>query len=120
MIIRKHQMEAFKLDRERRFRNRLERIVRALYPRRLRRMTDAEISALVERGVQDAVGYGITYETSVADFLGLTLDIGPTFHRHPRIRKILEDKRIPANDRVAILFENVSRVEWIEIADYTA
>ena len=85
----------------------------------LEEVPDDALLEMIRNGIERARGHGLTWETSMGDFVSLMFSVAPNFDEHPLIRRVLEDGRMPVDERVDVLFEIISEETWARaIEDY--
>lgn len=82
LVIRAAQLEVFDRLASDRFAERLVRHARAEYPA-VSSLSDAALRARVDAALERARGYGLTWEYTLAEFVGRDLTVSPEFDRHP-------------------------------------
>lgn len=117
IIVGKQQMEALDIQAERRFVDRLVAEVREHHGDVFGRLPDDAIRDLVDSGLERARAFGFSWQSSLASFVHLMFAVAPSFYRHPAVRAVLTDARIPLEDRVARLPAVVPARVWAEIRD---
>lgn len=116
LVIRHVQMAALEEASHRQFIDQLVLLVRRALAERGRETSDAQAQALVANGLRVAAEHGLTWESSMAGFIGLMVDCGETFYLEPELRAILADPAVAPDDRVAALFERVDPRTWARMA----
>lgn len=69
----------------------------------------------VDRAVASARTYGISSARAFGIFAGISILIGPDFHRHPACSAALNYTRIHPDRRVDLLFDLQFRAVWAEL-----
>ena len=110
ITIRAQQAEAIRSRCDKRFSSRLFATFRGLGC--FARCGDEELLRRIDAGMVRARGYGLTWEQSIATFVGWTLLFGSRFDSHPRIRHLLTLKEVPPDERVALLNDVIQPDEW--------
>jgi len=105
-------MDALEGEEAVRFRERLVASVRENFPAKVENMTEQDLQACVAEGIAKARSYSLTWESAIADFVGLMFDVAPTFDQHPDVYRILRDERISPNQRVDSLFRDIDDDVW--------
>jgi hypothetical protein len=116
LVIRDQQMEALADARERGFLARLTDRVRLALAERRRPLSEERLAQFVATSVAAARAHAITRETAVVDFLGLCIDCGPEFHRHPEVSRILADESLLPDERVGAIFRRLPPSAWVELS----
>ncbi|WP_164002968.1 hypothetical protein [Pyxidicoccus caerfyrddinensis] len=119
LIIRTQQLQAFAATAERDFLRRLARAVRRHFPAATQALPEEELLAEVEVRVEQARGHGLTWESSIADFVGFTFDVGPGFDSHPSVRLVLEDPALPPDRRMERLTRELPPHVWSSVRVFT-
>ncbi|MDI1430657.1 hypothetical protein [Polyangium sorediatum] len=78
------------------------------------RLDDAHLRAAIRAGVAQGRSFGLTWQSSLGAFVGLSIVVGPRFHEHPAVRAILTDEAIPPDERIAALRDRLTEEEWRE------
>ncbi len=73
---------------------------------------EKELKILVSNAINQARTYGITSESSLASFVVLTFVTAPNFDEHPLIKRLLEDEKIAANDRIDSFWQHTTEQNW--------
>ncbi|MDC0749145.1 hypothetical protein [Polyangium mundeleinium] len=81
------------------------------------RLDDAHLRAAIRAGVAQGRAFGLTWQSSLGAFVGLSLVVGPRFHEHPAVRAVLSDESIPQDERIRLLGERLSDEEWEAAAE---
>lgn len=111
LLIRNAQLAALQADAERRF---LEQLVELT----ARRCAGAAALAVDERRqrvaayVERGRGHGLTWASSLGDFVGLCFELGEDFDRHPLVQNALVDPTTPVNERLSALCGRLTEEEW--------
>ncbi|MDI3284688.1 hypothetical protein [Polyangium sp. 15x6] len=80
----------------------------------IHRLDDAHLRAAIRAGVAQGRAFGLTWQSSLGAFVGLSIVVGPRFHEHPAVRAILTDETIPPDERIAALRDRLTEEEWRE------
>ena len=91
---------------------RLSRYLRKDHAEAVKDLADDLLKERIATGIRRARAYGFTWETTIAIFVTFMFTVAPNFDDHPRIRKILQDRQIPANDRIDALLEKTTEQDW--------
>ena len=73
---------------------------------------DEELLRRIDAGMVRGRSYGLTWERSIATFVGWTLLFGSRFDSHPRIQHLLTVKEVPPDERVALVNDAIPPDEW--------
>jgi hypothetical protein len=79
-------------------------------------LSDRELRSRVRHGIERGRTHGLTWEYSLASFVGHMFEICPEFDKHPAIERVLRDESIEVNRRVDALLGYVTDDEWEEAA----
>jgi hypothetical protein len=118
--IRTAQLSAFQDEFERAFPARVVEHLRKHHAQAIAGLGGEPLRALVSERIRRARSYGLTWESTIAAFVAMTFAIAPEFDRHPSIRRILHDEKIPPNSRLEGLLEQLTESEWAEAARLSA
>ncbi|MFN2531630.1 MAG: hypothetical protein ABR555_10060 [Pyrinomonadaceae bacterium] len=81
------------------------------------RMSDGQLSALVQNGIARARSHGINWESSITAFVVLMFKAAPNFDEHPEIKALLIAGDKPADERFALLLQKTSAAAWTEVKE---
>jgi RimJ/RimL family protein N-acetyltransferase len=112
LTIRAAQLAAFRARLLPALAARTTSYLRAHHAAAVARLSDADLDAAVARALARAMGYELTWESSLVCFAALALEIGPTFDRHPRIHAALTDVALPPDERFARMLETTTEADW--------
>jgi hypothetical protein len=115
VFIRPEQFAALDAAARQTFLDRLSNDLATAFPAAAVRLQPARLRQVIAAAIERAAGYGITWESALADFAGLALQVGSDFDRHPAVRRVLEDAAIPPNLRVRALVQALSPAEWRQV-----
>ncbi|OLE51444.1 MAG: hypothetical protein AUG51_23415 [Acidobacteria bacterium 13_1_20CM_3_53_8] len=122
LIIRPEQMEVFKPQADAQFAERV-----AAYLRRkhadvvvrlvggatlVNRLSDETLMKMVRLGIERALSYDFTWESSITAFIVLMFKVAPNFDQHPLIARALKDARFAPEERVEKIWERVTSKNW--------
>jgi hypothetical protein len=82
------------------------------HPEVVAELDDSEIRRRSRAGVERAVAWGLTKDGTIAAYVALLFVVGPAFDEQPGIRRALEDKALPPDERVETLFAHTSEQDW--------
>ena len=108
-------MDAFRDDRRRRFEVRLVQMLKSEYSDWDRGHTERSLADLVHEAIAAARALEVTWETELADFVGLYFELGPEFHRHVLVRAVFDDSTVPVNKKIETTFHRFTRGDWESI-----
>ncbi len=117
LVIRDAQMAVFDRLAGDRFAERLVRHARAHYPA-VEGLTDDALRARVDAALARARSYGLTWEFTLADFVGRALTVTQEFDRHPELAAALREVAAsPSPDQSFMLIGlKVSADAWSALA----
>ncbi len=115
LTIRESQMEVLRIDRARRFEIRLIEILKSEYSHWNQGHTERSLADLVHEAIAAARALEVTWETELADFVGLYFELGPEFHRHALVRAVFDDSTVPVNKKIETTFHRFTRGDWESI-----
>lgn len=115
LVIRPAQMEAFTEARLRDLRVRIAWHIRRAHPDAIRGLGDEELERRVRLGCRRAARWKFQRESSIATFVTLMFIVAPDFDRHAPVRRILEDQRLPIDQRPLLLAHEVTARQWEEM-----
>jgi hypothetical protein len=108
--IRAQQLETLRERCDKRFSSRLFATFRGL--RCFAKCGDEELLRRIDAGIVRGRSYGLTWEWSIATFVGWTLLFGSRFDSHPRIRHFLTLTEVSPDERVALVNDVIPPDEW--------
>lgn len=111
LVIRDEQMDVLARATGHQFVVRLARAVERRHPEWAARPRDA-LYAEVETQLRRARAWGLTWSSSIADFVGLAFDVGARFDEHPVVRRLLGDESQPPDLRLRRLFDELTPDVW--------
>jgi hypothetical protein len=114
--IRAEQMRVLSTVLEGGYLDRLLRHLRACHGEALARYPADTHEEIARIGVARARSYGLTWESSLAAFVAMMLEIGLDFDEHPAVRGVLCDEDTTPDLRIGDLPERVSAEEWEAIS----
>ncbi len=115
MIIRSSQLEAFQAVEDRKFAQRLLKLLSDRLPESLQQAAGDEGLEFVRRGIARARGHGFTWQSTIADFVGIMVQTGSDFDRHPAVAAILERTDLSEGQRMPALLREITQATWTEI-----
>jgi hypothetical protein len=111
-VVRDEQMRDLAAVARSRFVIRLTRSIRRQYPEAVGARSDPELSDEIVALIGRARRVGLTWESSIADFVGLAFEVAPRFDAHPIVRRVLLDPAVPPDLRVRRLVTELSAQDW--------
>ena len=113
--MRKEQMAAFEKVMRQKFEDRTVAHIAKDFPEEHQLMLDkdggdAEVRALVWRGVERAERYGVTSEEPATLYIDLMVGIAPDFDEHADMdwaREVLEDPDLPEGDKMDLIYSEL-------------
>lgn len=129
MLIRAEQMQVFEIAAEDNFAQRLAAHLRENYAAAIIRLPDSEsavgelpeekLNSLVRVSIERARSYRLTYESSIAAYSAVMVEVSPNFDLHRLSQIVLMDESVAAEARLNELFEILNEKNWETIrADY--
>jgi hypothetical protein len=112
LTIRESQMDVLRIDRARRFEIQLLQILKAEYPGWKESYTERSLADLVHEAIVAARAMGVTWETELADFVGLYFAIGPGFQQHALVQAVFNDSSVAVNRKIETMFAKFTRGDW--------
>jgi hypothetical protein len=73
------------------------------------------LRGLVRKGIARARTYGLTWESTVGSFVVVRFVAAPNFDKHPLIRRVLQDERVPADLRINQLWRRTTPKTWAKV-----
>ncbi|MDI1448043.1 hypothetical protein [Polyangium sp. 6x1] len=120
LTLRRGQRKAFEPLVEDALVERIFAFLRAHPAAEIRALDDTALRAAVRSGISRGRSFGLTWTSTLAAFVGLSLVVGPAFHEHPAVRAVLEDEATPPDERIALLEERIPDEAWQEAAQASA
>jgi len=115
LVIRTAQMEAFRSLTEKLFAQRLCILLRQYQADDCIALGDEELHAFVEQQLLRARHRGFTWETSLGDFVSLSLSVGVNFDQHQFIAPLLDDTSIDIDHRLMVVQRTLEVRDWDEV-----
>jgi adenine-specific DNA methylase len=81
----------------------------------VKEIEEAELKAMVTRGVAQARAYGIDHESALATFVAIMFEAAPNFDAHPELNQTLRDESVAPNSRIDKLLERFNEKIWEEV-----
>jgi len=103
LVIRDEQIKALDESMLRSFRNRMVSHLRTACPEETSDMSDEELRALIQRGIDKAESYEIFEDDDVRRFLEYMLILKPDFDQDssfPEIQEILNDEEMDGTEKM--------------------
>lgn len=116
ITVRQAQMNALQSAADEDFLRRCAEQLRERYPALTNELTNELLGKMVKQGIARARGHGLTWESSLFQFLELMLAIAPGFDDVPAIHARLQDVSGTDLDRMARLMNNTTFSEWQQAA----
>lgn len=116
MLIRTSQIEAACHEAEASFQRRASAYCWKKYPRFSDVLPQEIVAEMVKKGIERGRTHGLTWESSLVNFLELMFSIAPNFDEHPAISAILESPEGSAEERLAAVTGRTSYDTWKEAA----
>jgi hypothetical protein len=116
--IRPEQYQAFTRAAEESFIERSIKFLQEKLPDEISPLPPELLRQRVKAGIARARKYGMTWQSSILTFVTLMFEVGPNVDEHPRIRQILRDEQIPANQRIKRVLSNLAEEDWQQIRNF--
>ena len=126
MIIRSEQRDALTEAATITFANRLVAHIRAVLPdarvilpglnSTVAEINDNDLKILVRRGITIAKQFGLNWESTIAKFVSLMVEVAPNFCLHPGIYPLLANPNIHQQLKIDDLFTLTDDSVWEEVA----
>jgi hypothetical protein len=110
--IRAEQMAVFQASAERSLVLRVADHLRAVHSEWAQGLDEDSLLEMVENGIARGRRYGLTFESSLTQFVVLMVVIGPNFDEHPAVWAVLTDDSIAPNERVDGLILHLTQRDW--------
>lgn len=81
----------------------------------VKEIDEAELKAMVTKGIAQARAHGINHESALAAFVAIMFEAAPNFDAHPEIQEILKDASVEPNSRIEKLLEGFSEKVWEDV-----
>jgi hypothetical protein len=81
----------------------------------VKEIDEAELKAMVSRGIARARVYGISHESALAGFVAIMFEAAPNFDGHPVLQQILRDESVDPNSRIERLLDHFSEEIWEDV-----
>lgn len=117
MQITAAQMDVFQQAAERRFIARLCSHLREAHADATAQESDERLAERTRIGVARARRHGMRREKTIALFVGLMFEFGPTFDEHPLASPVLSNEPLRPERRIDLLLQRLSDEDWAEIED---
>lgn len=116
LVIRQEQIDEFNDVNDIEFVERLRNILRDQYEEETEVYDDESLEELIHEGVERARSlYAMRWETALADFCGLMVELGDYFDEEPTINRHLTDEKIPPDRRIEFMVARIPENDWDEI-----
>ncbi|WP_157758711.1 hypothetical protein [Cystobacter fuscus] len=73
------------------------------------------LNDMIRSGLNTARGFGLSAPNDLSAFVLLMFEVGPEFHRHPSVLRVLEDPAVEPAKKLSTLFERVPDTVWDDI-----
>lgn len=117
LVIRDEQMDTLQQHAEADFVRRIMSHLREHQDAEVYRLSDEELRARVEYGIEKARSYRITWEKEVTLFVQLMFSTAPDFDMQDNIWVILTDEFEEPNEKMDYLLDNTTDEDWEEAAE---
>jgi len=114
LVIRKTQLEAFIAPDEKELTSVVSGAVRAANGTRVSGYSDKQLASMVKVGIERARARGLTFAEDVASFVAIMFELAPRFDEQPQINAMLEDKTLPPNLNLELIFARVPEDAWTD------
>jgi hypothetical protein len=82
-------------------------------------MNGKDLETLVRCGIDRAKQFELSWESTIAKFVSLMVEVAPNFYQHPGLYQRLANKKIHQQIRIDSLFTAIDDSIWEEaVADY--
>ena len=117
LTIRRAQMEVFEAHMLRQFETQVLRNIARRCPVEFKEKGEEATRVLIRAGIQKAEQYGIEEKPDIERVAYLVFDRGPDFEKPEHMawcREILEDKELPGDAKVALVYDELESQERAE------
>jgi hypothetical protein len=73
---------------------------------------------MVRNGMARARSHGLRSLEDLTAFVSIMFEVAPNFDEHPKLRRVLDNERVPVEERLDGLFESELDKAWDEAARY--
>ena len=77
-----------------------------------------DLPEMVKNGVARARSHKLESLQDLTAFVSIMFEVAPNFDEHAALREVLDDERVPVNERLDNLFANELNKAWEEAARY--
>lgn len=116
MMIRSDQMDSFQESIDQQLAADVKNYLVAHQNRLLAATPPETIDALIAQGMQEFHRLNLIRTSSLYWLVATMMRIGPRFHHHPVIGKLLADETVPPEKRIAWVLDNTTIEHWDEAA----
>jgi len=78
----------------------------------LEEVPENSLKEMIRNGIKRAGAHGLTWESSIADFISLMFSVAPNFDEHLLVAQGLKNEQVPVDERVDFLFKIISEEIW--------
>lgn len=117
MVIRQQQLDNFILSDENKFVRSLMQHIREENPERVPGYPDNLLEEMVRVGIKRAKSHGFKQAENLSAFVVVMFEVAPNFDEQTEIKKFLNDRRTPVEQRLDRTIERASSEAWEEAAD---
>lgn len=125
--IRSEQIRIYQPDAEEAFVTRIIDYLRENHAQDVVRLPEAEMSIaglsegdlrrLVKAGIRAARSYGVEWKSNLMAFVTMMFLGAPNFDEYEKAAQILNDEKLPAEERIDKLTREISDADWAAIAE---
>jgi hypothetical protein len=117
LTIRNEQMKVLCAAARQGLRDRLCKALLDAFPEYASEFTPGDLVSFVEESISRAERWGFILDSTIGDYAGLRLQVGDRFDEHPLVRRVLEDKFIPTEQRVRALTRRLGPKDWARVVE---
>jgi len=114
LILRRAQIEEFIAPDEKELTSVVSGAIRAANGARVSGYSDKQLAAMVEKGIERARARGLTFAEDIAAFVAIMFEVAPRFDEQPQINGMLEDKTLPLNLNLELIFARGPEDAWAD------
>lgn len=114
LVIRDEQIEQLNEIAEDEFIDELALTVRDTHGELVKDIDDEDLRELVRIGAARARRHGLSFEETIAVFVGWMFEFAPNFDEQENIKKMLADERLEPDDRIDLVAEMATEKDWAE------
>lgn len=112
MIIRTEQMAALHAHAESVFEDRVMEMLRHSHSDAIEGLDARFLRARVKLALERGRAHGFTWQSALAGFCAMMLELGPGFDRHPAFARSLDIRLSDENDRICVIYDNLTDEDW--------